>query len=158
MRRLAFTALFLTVFLPFEAVGEDRRAGYYYPAVTSEEVFVRDVLGDVPRAARGLRVGFITQLTLSQAESPKPARFAIFAKGSEAEHMIIVALDDEVFATLYRARAVLAQLTAAARVTDFFRDNDIQDQATWFDLAKVLGFEDLVISDGATWAHRVSFE
>jgi len=72
--------------------------------------------------------------------------------------MIVVALEDEIFKTLFRARGVLAQLTANARGTEFFIQNDIADQATWFDLAKLLGFEDMVISDGETWSHRVIFE
>ena len=59
--------------------------------------------------------------------------------------MIIVALDDEIFRTLQRARASLAQLTANARATAFFRDTGLEAVATWFDLAKILGFEDIVI-------------
>ena len=82
----------------------------------------------------------------------------IFAKGEAAQHMIIVALDDQVFKTIYRARAVLAQLTSNARGTDFFIENNIEARATWFDLAKLLGFEDMVISDGETLSHRVVFE
>ena len=56
------------------------------------------------------------------------------------------------------SKPLLAQLTSNVRGTDFLIDNNIQDQATWFDLAKMLGFEDMVISDGATWSHRVIFE
>jgi hypothetical protein len=82
----------------------------------------------------------------------------IFAKGADAQHMVIIALDDDIFKTVYRARAVLAQLTSNARGTDFFIENGIESHATWFDLAKMLGFDDLVISDGATWSHRVIFE
>ncbi len=130
---------------------------YYYPPVGSEEVFTRD-LAPAPRANRMVRVGFTTQITKAQLAAPDTPRFVIFAKGDEAQHMIIVALDDEVFKTLYRARAVMAQLTANARATDFFINSNIQDHATWFDLVKLLGFEDLVISDGATWSHRVIFE
>jgi hypothetical protein len=132
--------------------------GYYYPEVGSEEVFERDIAGTPASADRAVRVAFITQVTKAQLAAPESPRFAIFAKGGEAEHMIIVALDDEVFRTLYRARAVLAQLTANARGTEFFVQNEIASRATWFDLAKMLGFEDLVVSDGATWSHRVAFE
>ena len=71
--------------------------------------------------------------------------------------MIIIALDDQIFKTIYRARAVLAQLTSNVRGAEFFV-NKIRDDATWFDLAKMLRFEDLVISDGETWSHRVIFE
>jgi len=135
------------------AAGKD---SYYYPPVTSEEVFVRD-LAVAPPAGRAVRVGFTTQITKAQLAAPESPRFVIFAKGDEAQHMIIIALDDQVFKTIYRARAVLAQLTSSARGADFFV-NKIQDHATWFDLAKLLGFEDMVISDGATWSHRVMFE
>ena len=129
---------------------------YYYPPVNSEEVFARD-LTMAPAAGRAVRVGFTTQVTKSQLAAPESPRFVIFAKGDEAQHMIIIALDDEIFKTIYRARAVLAQLTSNARGGELFI-NEIRDDATWFDLAKLLGFEDLVISDGATWSHRVTFE
>ena len=132
------------------------RDGYYYPPVNSEEVFAREIAA-APLTDRAVRVGFTTQITKAQLAAPESPRFVIFAKGAQAQHMIIVALDDEVFKTIYRARAVLAQLTSNARGADLFV-NKIQDHATWFDLANLLGFEDLVISDGETWSHRVIFE
>ena len=138
------------------AAGAAGRDSYYYPPVNSEEVFARD-LTMAPAAGRAVRVGFTTQVTKSQLAAPESPRFVIFAKGDEAQHMIIIALDDEIFKTIYRARAVLAQLTSNARGGELFI-NEIRDDATWFDLAKLLGFEDLVISDGATWSHRVTFE
>jgi hypothetical protein len=133
------------------------RDSYYYPPVNSEEVFQRE-LGAAPPAGRAVRVGFTTQITKAQLAAPESPRFVIFAKGEAAQHMIVIALDDQVFKTIYRARAVLAQLTSNARGTDFFIDSGIEIHATWFDLAKLLGFEDMVISDGATWSHRIVFE
>ena len=136
------------------AVAKDKREGYYYPPVISEEVFVRSIASPPP-ADRAIRTNFINEITKAQLASPANPRFVIFAKGGAAEHMIIIAQDDEVFRTLYRARAQLAQLTANARGTEFFRATNLQFVATWFDLAKMLGFEDIVISDGDTWSHRV---
>jgi hypothetical protein len=135
------------------AAGKD---SYYYPPVNSEEVFAR-VIAAAPLADRTVRVGFTTLITKAQLAAPESPRFVIFAKGDEAQHMIIIALDDQVFKTIYRARAVLAQLTSNARGAELFV-NKIRDDATWFDLIKLLRFEDLVISDGATWSHRVIFE
>ena len=132
----------------------DSRSGYYYPAITSEEVFARS-FQQTPPADREVRINFVTQITKAQLEAPENPRFSVFAKGQRAQHMIIVALDDEIFRTLYRARAQLAQLTANARSTDFFINNNIQFRATWFDLAKLLGFEDIVISDGVIWSHKI---
>jgi hypothetical protein len=135
------------------AAGKD---SYYYPPVDSEEVFAREI-AVTPLADRTVRVGLTTLITKAQLAAPESPRFVIFAKGDEAQHMIIIGLDDQIFKTIYRARAVLAQLTSNVRGADFFTNN-IQDYATWFDLARMLGFEDLVISDGATWSHRVIFE
>ena len=132
------------------------RDSYYYPPVDSEEVFAREISA-APRTDRTVRILFTTQITKAQLAAPESPRFVIFAKGDEARHMIIIALDDEVFKTIYRARAVLAQLTSNARGAELFI-NEIRDDATWFDLAKLLGFDDMVISDGATWSHRVTFE
>ena len=136
---------------------EDRREGYYYPPVTTTETFSRS-LGPVPPAGQPVRAAFITEVTRAQLAAPANPRFVIFAKGSRAEHMIIVALDDEIFRTIHRARAMLAQLTANARGSSFFRQSELRYEATWFDLAKILGFEDIVISDGATWSHRIVLE
>lgn len=154
MARLAM-ALLAGLFLAGPAGADgDHRAGYYYPAITSDEYFERS-FPKTPPANRDVRVNFITQITKAQLEAPENPRFSIFAKGQDAEHMIIVALDDEIFRTLYRARAQLAQLTSNARSTDFFVSNNIQFSATWFDLAKLLGFEDIVISDGVVWSHKI---
>jgi hypothetical protein len=155
MIRIVAAALALAFLIPAAMAGE--KENYYYPPVSSEEVFSR-ALAAAPPAGRGVRVGFTTKVTKTQLAAPESPRFVIFAKGEEAEHMILVALDDQVFKTLFRARAVLAQLTSNLRGTKFFIENGIEDRATWFDLARLLGFEDMVISDGTTWSHRVTFE
>lgn len=130
--------------------------GYYYPAVTSSEAFTRDLIRAEEPADRALRQLFLAQLRKSQANAEGQRRIEIFAKGNDATNLIVVALDDEVFRTLFRARAVLAGLTTDARSMDIFKTSPVADRATWFDLLKVLGFEDIVISDGATWSHLVA--
>lgn len=158
MTRILIAAIAAAI-LAVNSAGDALAAGkdsYYYPPVTSEELFSRKII-DNEQPGRAVRVGLMTQITQSQLAAPDSPRFVVFAKGSKAQNMIIVALDDDVFKTLYRARAVMAQLTSSVRGADFFANN-IQDYATWFDLANMLGFEDLVISDGETWSHRVIFE
>ena len=151
---LRLILLFCVLAWPAAAAAEDRRVGYYYPAITSEETFDRS-FSQAPPANRGVRVNFVTEITKAQLEAPEAPRFSVFAKGAQAEHMIVVALDDEIFRTLYRARAQMAQLTSNARSTQFFIENNIQFHATWFDLAKLLGFDDIVVTDGVTWSHKV---
>lgn len=140
-----------------EGEGDDRREGYYYPPVTSTEVFARP-RPDVPHADRDVRVTFVTQITRAMLDAPDTPPYVLFAKGAEAEKLILVGLDDQMFKTLYRARAVLAQLTSNARGAEFFVNNKQNTTATFFDLLVLLEFESLVITDGENWAHEVVFE
>ena len=104
-----------------------------------------------------MRIDFINVLTNAQLEAPESPRFVFFAKGSDSKTLILTALDDEVFKTIYRARAVLAQLTVSVRNGGFFREEDLQYVATFFDLLQMMQFDELVISDGGSWTHRVNF-
>jgi hypothetical protein len=132
------------------------REGYYYPPIGSTEVFAR-ALAESVEGDRLTRIGFVTQFTTQQLAAPYPPRFALFAKGADADEMIIVALDDEIFVTLQRARGVMAQLSAPARATEFFARRRQSDQATFYDMLKVMGFASLTISDGRSWSHQVLF-
>jgi hypothetical protein len=80
------------------------------------------------------------------------------ARGEEAEKLIIVALQDGPIDTLYRARAVLAELTAMARTLPVFAEFGARDRFTFFDLAKILGFRKITITDGRDFAHQVIIE
>ncbi len=136
---------------------ESVHEGYYYPTVTSQEVFKRRIVTGA-RADRATRIAFVTALTKAQLAAPDTPPYVIFAKGQEAQKLMIVGLDDQMFKTLFRARAVLARLTSNSRGTAFFRENDLQTFATFYDLLVILGFETLTISDGENWAHRVDFQ
>jgi hypothetical protein len=138
------------------AAADQDRQDYYYPAPQSSEVFDR-TLAPAPEADRGVRIAFVTQVTQQQLAAPSAPRYAVFAKGEEADELIITALDDQVFATLFRARAVMAQLSAPARTTEFFVKNRLSATATFYDMLKVLGFDGLTLTDGRTWSHRVEF-
>lgn len=135
---------------------DDRRADYYYPPITSTERF-RRVMTAPPRSDRSDRIGFVDALTRGQIAAAYAPRFAVFAKGDEAEHLIVVALADGVFDTLFRARAVMAQLSVPVRATQFFAAQGLDDRATFYDMLRMIGFETLTISDGRTWSHRVAF-
>jgi len=87
-------------------------------------------------------------------ERPYPPRFALFAKGKDAEKLLIVALQDDFLDTIYRARAHLAALTSLARSTPIFKKVGATE-LNFFDLLKMLGFKQLTISDGDQFAHQV---
>ena len=136
---------------------EDRHSGYYFPAPQSEEVYYPRA-ETLVEANRDRRLGFVTGLTQSQAQAPYPMTHVVFAKGEQAEKLIIVALQDGMFDTIFRARAFLAAMTASARTTPIFGDLEAETSYTFFDLAVLLGFEQITISDGKLFSHRILFE
>ena len=136
---------------------KDRHSGYYYPTPQSQESYeTRAPIID--RAGRTLRIGFVTGLTNKFLQRPFPPPFAIFAKGGEAEKLIIVGLEDGPLDTLYRARAVLANLTAVARLMPVFRESGAETVLTFFDLAGMLGFTQITVTNGRDFAHRIHLE
>ena len=76
-----------------DALAEDRHVGYYYPPPTSEEVY-KARARTLPEASRSLRIRFVTGVTQQLQTRPFPPTAAMFAKGAEAEKLIIVALED----------------------------------------------------------------
>lgn len=149
-------AVLIAVMLAGTSIAQERHVGYYYPEITSEETFDR-----VVRASRGadkpVRIDFVNQITQAQLDAPESPRFVFFAKGETASTLILIALDDEVFSTLYRARAIMGQLTVSVRQSGFFQQQDLEYVATFYDLLQLIQFDELIISDGETWAHRVAF-
>ncbi|MBE9552152.1 MAG: molybdopterin-guanine dinucleotide biosynthesis protein A [Proteobacteria bacterium] len=151
-------AIVLASFLaPSAASAGDRHAGYYYPEPASTETYkarARTLVG----ADRTQRIAFITGVTLKQRERPHPPIMAMFAKGEKAQKLIIVGLEDGRLNTIYRARAILAMLTATARATPIFREYQVEEIFTFLDLCKMLGFSQVTISDGKDFAHQILIE
>ena len=133
---------------------KDRHAGYYYPEPVTEETYVARAQ-TAADSTRDTRLGFVTALTKIAFARPYPPTYAIFAKGSDAEKLIIVSMGDAGFRTLYQARGLMAQMTAIARTTDLFRKLAVEDFFTFYDLLKLLGFRQLTISDGETFSHQI---
>ncbi|RMF34540.1 MAG: hypothetical protein D6754_14850 [Alphaproteobacteria bacterium] len=153
MLRLALLVIALA--LPaLQTSAEERQEGYYYPKITSREVFDR-ALG--PReATRQERIELAIALNRRQIEQGF-ARVAVFTKGAAAEKLIIVALDDNVFRTHFRARAYMALLTSQIRDTPYFRRAGLSEDVTFYDVLYMMNFDSLTLSDGANWAHQVTF-
>lgn len=156
--RVALIAL-VTVLFDFgtPGFGADRHVGIYYPVPQTQEVYKArtNALPDVDRAQR---IDFVNGLTAHMLASPYPPQFAVFAKGTHAEKLIIVSLYDNAFNTMYRVRALLAMLTTVSRQTPYFRKHSVSDSLTFFDLLVLLGFERLTVTDGEDFAYQVSFK
>ena len=89
MRLLLALTLSFTVFA-YSGAGhaDSHHIDYYYPAHADPEVFVAraDVLQGMDR---GVRVGFITGITQNQLEKPVAPLVVMFAKGWEADKLIV---------------------------------------------------------------------
>jgi|SRR5690349_8356895 hypothetical protein len=128
--------------------------GYYYPKPKTIEHFVSNAI-TLPDSDKIRRQGFVIGMTKQLLDGKYAPGFAIFAKGGQSEKLIIVGMIDGQLNTVYRARALLAELTAVARSTPFFQQNTQPEEATFFDFMKLLGFHQITISDGRDFAHQV---
>ena len=159
MRRIIFAALALvlaaTTLRP--ALADDTQADYYYPKPKSTETYQARV-ATLPDSDRSRRIGFVTGIAKEIASKPYSAGYLIFAKGDEVDKLIIVGMSDGQLSTVYRARALLATLTASARATQFFQQNAIADYATFLDFLKLLGFKQVTITDGVAFTHQIKIE
>ena len=153
---LGLIAVWLAL-VPTVSQAGDRHAEYYYPTPQSEETY-KARARTLDESGRRSRIAFVIGLTNRMLQNPYPPEFAIFAKGAEAEKLIIVAVKGDAYNTLFRMRGLLATLTAVARVTPLFQEGAVQDFFTFFDLCKMLGFEKITVSDGRSFAHRINIE
>ena len=155
MRIVLITALFVVVSAIGPAEASDRHAGYYYPMPVTKEHY-RPRARKMSGAGRETRIAFVTKIANAMwTKNPYPPQFAMFSKGSQQEKLIIVSLRDGAFNTIFRARALLAQLTVVARTTRLIREQLKPIDLTFLDLLNLMGFEQLTISDGKTFSHEI---
>ena len=133
----------------------DRHAGYYYPEPQSEEAYQAPTR-TLPGVSRLSRVGFVTQLDQLQKKRPYAPAYHMFAKGSEAEKLIIIATEEGRYDTLYRLRGLLASMTADARTSPLFAKLGNVERLNVLDLLHMAGFKQLTITNGDDVAHRVN--
>lgn len=137
-----------------EPRNRDRHEGYYYPTVKSRETYTSRAQ-ELPDSDRQRRLSFVSLLAQQQAERPYPPRYAMFAKGEEAEKFILIGFEGSGINTIYRARALFAAMTNLARLTPLFQELQVDDLFTFFDLLKLLGFTQITVSDGDKFTHQI---
>ena len=138
------------------AQDKDRHAGYYYPPVTATESYQAEAT-TVSGATRVRRIGLIAAITQKSAATSYAPTYVMFVKGADAEKLIIVGMGDYV-SNIYQARALLAQLTAQARFTEVFKEVDTEHRLTFLDLLKMLGFEQVTVSDGKSFTLQIAIK
>jgi hypothetical protein len=136
---------------------EGRYSGYYYPKPTSTETFTSQLQG-IAGVDRQQRIQFVTVVSQGTLQSNYRVPYAVFAKGDKADHLIIVGLQSGELNTIYRVRALLSNMTTMSRTSPFFQEHTVAEDATFFDLLKLLGFADVTVTDGDKVAHQVTIK
>ena len=142
---------------PAAAASDDKYIGYYYPKPNSTEVY-ESTMQTIAGADRPQRVQFVTVVSQGTIQSSYRVPYAVFVKGEKADKLIIVGLAPGEFGTIYRQRALLANMTTMARMSPFFQERTVAEDATFFDLMKLLGFTSLTITDGDKLTHQVTIK
>ena len=142
---------------PAAAATEDKYVGYYYPKPNSTEVFTSS-LQTIAGVDRPQRVQFVTVVSQGTIQSAYRVPYAVFAKGEKADRMIIVGMQQGELNTVYRMRALLANMTTMSRLSPFFQERTVAEDATFFDLLKLLGFREITITDGEKLTHQVTIK
>lgn len=142
---------------PAAATEEDRYIGYYYPKPGTVENY-GSTMQTIAGAERAQRVQFATVVSQGTIQSAYRVPYAVFVKGEKAEKMIIVGLQPGEMGTIYRARAILANMTTMSRLSPFFQERTVAEDANFFDLLKLLGFKQLTITDGDKFTHQVNIK
>jgi hypothetical protein len=142
---------------PATPPGEDRYVGYYYPKPTSTEVF-ESQMQTIATMDRTQRIQFVTIVSQGTIQAAYRVPYAVFAKGDKGDTMIIVGMQAGELNTVYRMRALLANLTTMSRLSPFFQEKTVAEDATFFDLLKLLGFQSVTITDGEKITHQVTIK
>ena len=137
--------------------GEERYVGYYYPKPLTTEVF-ESKMQTVAGVDRTQRVQFVTVISQGTLQSNYRVPYAVFVKGEKADRLIVVGLRSGELNTIYRIRALLANMTTMSRLSPFFQEHTVAEDATFFDLLKLLGFHDVTVTDGEKFSHQVTIK
>ena len=158
MKNLIF-AMLLSVSFAFSgftsaSFGKDNHAGYYYPEAQTTETYI-SALTMMTSVSKRSRVGFTVGLNAKQLKRSFPPGYHLFAKGGQAEKLIIIATEEGRYNTLFRLRALLASLTANARKSPLFSESDTPEELNFLDLCKLAGFTQVTISNGKDVTHQI---
>lgn len=153
-----FAAAGLVAFLFANNAGAaENHAGYYYPAPQTFELYVSPlpVLRDITKLSR---VGLLVGLNDRQYKRGFAPGYHMFGKGEFSEKLIIVAVENDRYQTLYQLRALLASMSSMARTSPLFSQTGSAENLNFLDLLKIAGFSQLTLTNGVDVSHRISIK
>ena len=136
------------------AFSKDNHAGYYYPEPQTSETYISH-LSKMASVSKRSRIGFTVGLNAKQLKRAYAPGYHMFAKGGQAQKLIIIATEEDRYNTLYRLRALMASLTANARKSPLFTESSTPEELNFLDLCKLAGFTQVTISNGRDVTHQI---
>src|SRR5262249_47356906 len=104
------------------------------------------------------RIQFVTVVSQGTIQSAYRVPYSVFAKGEKGDHMIIVGMQQGELNTIYRMRALLANMTTMSRLSPFFQERTVAEDATFFDLLNLLPFRQPPITAGEKFTQEVTIK
>lgn len=129
-------------------------AGYAYPAPNVSEVVPTIVSDNVEVPPFEARVQFVAQLTQVLESRPYPPQALIMTEGDDHETIVFLDTGRLNVNTPYKARAIAAQMSSITRNNPLFAQYGVENYTSVFDLFKILGFRQVVITNGDDFSHR----
>ena len=131
--------------------------GYLYPAPVEVER-VSTIAALVETAPPELRTQIMSQASQMQTALPYAPLLYANAEGPLNETMVITTFGDFAVDTKFKARAAVAHYTTLIRNNPLFVEYGVENYATLFDLLKIWGFRQLVVTDGDAYSYAFVIE
>ena len=150
-----FSAIFLlNMFLIFGDAEGKELAGYqFYPTPKGIENYKsrRRVLSNTQNKTR---IVFVNNILRSFFQRGAQERVLVFAKGKNAENMIIMDSVDGNLSTIFKVRAFIEVLPVLLRNTPIYRKFKNNEIPPFLDLAKMNGFKTVTFTDGDKYSYK----
>ena len=127
--------------------------GYGYPKPAGSEVVSTIVNDDVPKPAFEVRVQAVTNITQNLAQRPYPPLALQWTEGDEHDIFVMMDTGSLNVNTVYKARALVKAMSSAIRNNQLFQQYGVESYASIFDLLKLAGFEQLVVTNGDDFSY-----
>lgn len=132
-------------------------AGIYFPTATSfEQPEIR--FPTMPGVGPQQRQLFVDQLNVAAISPGLSMPAAVMAVGDGRKTLVFMHLGETGPTTPYMARAVLARLTSITRLSPEIANMGLSNQFDIYNMAAVLGFERIIVSNGRDFAHEATLK
>lgn len=136
-------------------VDEKTGEGVYFPAITSTEtptVRFPKLAGVGPQQ----RSVVVDQLNVAVATNGGVFPIVVQAVGEDRATLALTYMHTDSAMTPYIARAILARLTSLVRFLPAVTELGVSSEIDVYNMASVLGFDQIIVSDGRGFAHSAN--